>query len=317
MKVLLACISSALLLVTCVTTADASSVPGWVKNNAVWWGDGSISDSDFLSGIQYLLEEGIISVPSTTRSASTSDIIPDWVKNNAKWWGENKISENDFLNGIQYLIKMGIMQVSASVVSDDMSTQSQYQSTTSGSGQSSPISDLEEMLQVCQDKPNKREIRDCEKVIKDEYKVNQYKSHGDAFQLGPITYHYAANWQWDNKEYNNISYTSSGQALLNLEVLAENTGSSDNVAMMCTSPAICNYSVWDGGHKWVNSGSDFTSGNVVLKPGQDRFIHILWGPAIGYGSYEDFIFDSQKSYYLRISEPFGSMDIPMNLVMVP
>ena len=171
MKALLACISSALLLVTCATTADASSVPGWVKNNAGWWADGTIGDSDFITGIQYLIEEGVITIPSTTRSASTSDTIPDWVKNNAGWWADGTISENDFLNGIQYLIKMGIMHVSASAVSDDMSTQSQYQSTTSGSGQSSPISDLEEMLQVCQDKPNKREIRDCEKVIKEEYKV--------------------------------------------------------------------------------------------------------------------------------------------------
>jgi len=87
--------------------------------------------------------------------------------------------------------------------------------------------------------------------------------------------------------------------------------------MMCTSPAICNYSVWDGGHKWVNSGSDFTSGNVVLKPGQERFLNILWGPAIGYGSYEDFIYDSGKDYYLRISEPFGKIDIPLNLVVAP
>ena len=130
-------------------------------------------------------------------------------------------------------------------------------------------------------------------------------------------YYYVANWQWDNKEYNNIAYTATGQALMNLELLAENTGSSNNETMMCTSPAICNYTIWDGGHKWVNSGSDFTSGSVVLKPDQNRFLHILWGPAIGYGSYEDFIFDSEKDYYLRISEPFGKMDIPMNLVVVP
>jgi len=54
-----------------------------------------------------------------------------------------------------------------------------------------------------------------------------------------------------------------------------------------------------------------------LKPGQERFLNILWGPAIGYGSYEDFIYDSGKDYYLRISEPFGKTDIPLNLVVVP
>ena len=87
MKMLLAGITSVILLITCVTTADAASVPSWVKNNAGWWADGTIS-------------------------------------------------ENDFLNGIQYLIKMGIMKVSASAVSDDMSSSSQYQSPSSETKQS-------------------------------------------------------------------------------------------------------------------------------------------------------------------------------------
>ena len=56
---------------------------------------------------------------------------------------------------------------------------------------------------------------------------------------------------------------------------------------------------------------------IVLKPGQNRFLNILWGPAIGYGSYEDFLYDSGNEYYLRISEPFGKMDIPLKLVVVP
>ena len=218
---------------------------------------------------------------------------------------------------------MGIMKVSAGVVGDDMSAPSQYQSSSSEpkESQTSSVSELEDMLQVCQDKETKREIRDCEKAIKEEYIVNQFKTSGTVNQVGPITYYYVANWQEESrntvKQFNNVAYTATGQALVNIKVLAENTGSSDNVTMMCTSPAICNYSVWDGGHKWVNSGSDFTSGNVVLKPGQDRFLNILWGPAIGYGSYEDFIYDSGKDYYLRVSEPFGKVDIPLNLVVVP
>ncbi len=323
MKILLAGVAGLLLLFTIVSSAEASSVPTWVKNNAGWWADGQIDDDSFISGIQYLIEEGIISVSSTTRSASTSDTIPDWIKNNAGWWADGTISENDFLNGIQYLIKMGIMKVSAGVVGDDMSAPSQYQSSSSESKESQTSSggELEDMLQVCQDKETKRDIRDCEKAIKEDYIVNQFKTSGSANQVGPITYYYVANWQEESrntvKQFNNVAYTATGQALVNIKILAENTGSSDNVTMMCTSPSICNYTVWDGGHKWVNSGSDFTSGNVVLKPGQNRFLQMLWGPAIGYGSYEDFLYDSGKDYYLRVSEPFGKMDIPLNLVVVP
>jgi hypothetical protein len=321
LRLLIAGLASVLLLATFVTSVDAASVPSWVKNNAGWWADGQIDDGAFVSGVQYLIEEGIITVPSTTRSASTSDAIPDWVKNNAGWWAAGTISENDFLNGIQYLIKMGIMQVSSSAVSDDMSSPSQYQSTNTEESKSSSSGELDSKLEACQDKETKREIRDCEKAVKEDYIVNQFKTSGSANQVGPITYYYVANWQEESrntiKQFNNVAYTATGQALVNIKVLAENTGSSDNVTMMCTSPAICNYSVWDGGHKWVNSGSDFTSGNVVLKPGQERFLNILWGPAIGYGSYEDFIYDSGKDYYLRISEPFGKIDIPLNLVVVP
>ena len=37
-------------------------IPAWVKNNAGWWADDLIGDSDFVSGIQYLITEGIMSV---------------------------------------------------------------------------------------------------------------------------------------------------------------------------------------------------------------------------------------------------------------
>jgi len=37
-------------------------VPEWVKNNASWWSEGKLTDDDFLVGIKYLLEKGIIQV---------------------------------------------------------------------------------------------------------------------------------------------------------------------------------------------------------------------------------------------------------------
>ncbi len=36
--------------------------PSWVKNNAGWWADGLIKDADFVSGIQYLISNGIMKV---------------------------------------------------------------------------------------------------------------------------------------------------------------------------------------------------------------------------------------------------------------
>ena len=37
-------------------------IPSWVKNNAGWWADGLIEDTEFVSGIQYLITNGIIHV---------------------------------------------------------------------------------------------------------------------------------------------------------------------------------------------------------------------------------------------------------------
>jgi len=38
------------------------NVPDWVRNNAGWWADGQVSDDDFVSGMKYLVEQGIIKV---------------------------------------------------------------------------------------------------------------------------------------------------------------------------------------------------------------------------------------------------------------
>ncbi len=51
------------LLTTSMISAQSSSqIPQWVKNNACWWSDGSISDRDFALGLEYLVRQGIIRV---------------------------------------------------------------------------------------------------------------------------------------------------------------------------------------------------------------------------------------------------------------
>ena len=37
-------------------------VPEWIKNNAQWWADELLSEADFLNGIKYLVEKGIIPI---------------------------------------------------------------------------------------------------------------------------------------------------------------------------------------------------------------------------------------------------------------
>jgi peptidoglycan/xylan/chitin deacetylase (PgdA/CDA1 family) len=88
----------------------ATQIPSWIKNNAKWWSDGTISDDDFIKGIQYLVQNEIIKVPRAQSSTSTIHTIPSWIKNNAKWWSDGTISDDDFIKGIQYLIDKGIIK---------------------------------------------------------------------------------------------------------------------------------------------------------------------------------------------------------------
>jgi len=88
-----------------------TQIPDWVKSNAGWWSDDVINDSDFVSGIQYLINKGIMIIPSTQSGQSTNNEIPIWIKNNAGWWSEGLINDSDFVSGIQYLISNGILQI--------------------------------------------------------------------------------------------------------------------------------------------------------------------------------------------------------------
>ena len=45
-------------------SATDSSIPEWVKNNAKWWSEGSISESDYIKSLEYLINNGIIDVPT-------------------------------------------------------------------------------------------------------------------------------------------------------------------------------------------------------------------------------------------------------------
>ncbi len=59
-------------------------IPNWIKNNAKWWSSESISDSEFVGGIEFLIKEGHISISSADSGTSVDPEIPDWIKNNAK-----------------------------------------------------------------------------------------------------------------------------------------------------------------------------------------------------------------------------------------
>ena len=93
--------------------AQTTQIPSWVKNTAKWWSEGQVGDSDFVKGIQYLVQQGIVQLPVQANAPTTSGDthIPSWIKTSAGWWSSGQVSDQDFVKGIQYLVQEKIIQV--------------------------------------------------------------------------------------------------------------------------------------------------------------------------------------------------------------
>ena len=66
---------SALLLGSMLfyTTASAESVPPWIKNTALWYGEGSISETEFLNAIKFLIENDLIDLKEDKPEETVSE----------------------------------------------------------------------------------------------------------------------------------------------------------------------------------------------------------------------------------------------------
>jgi hypothetical protein len=92
---------------------EEAKIPNWIRNNALWWSQGKIKDTDFISGIEYLITNGIMKIPKGVQVKTDAlPGVPNWIKDTAGWWADRKVTDTDFVNGIQYLIGKGIILVS-------------------------------------------------------------------------------------------------------------------------------------------------------------------------------------------------------------
>ena len=57
-----------LVLIMGIPFANSQSVPDWVKNTAGWWAHDAISETEFVNAIQFLVNEGIISIKNSISS---------------------------------------------------------------------------------------------------------------------------------------------------------------------------------------------------------------------------------------------------------
>ena len=89
-----------------------TTVPDWIKNNAAWWVIGQIDDNAYVTGLQWLITNGIMKIPIAEHGVqSETSIIPEWIKTTAGWWANGQINENQYILGLQWLIKNGIIVI--------------------------------------------------------------------------------------------------------------------------------------------------------------------------------------------------------------
>ena len=65
-----AMISIVLLTTFSASFANADSLPAWIKNNALWYGQGMISESEFLAMIEFLIENEVIVIEKADKIIS-------------------------------------------------------------------------------------------------------------------------------------------------------------------------------------------------------------------------------------------------------
>ena len=58
------------------------NIPNWIKDTAGFWVDGAISDQEFVAALQFLINDGIITVPDSTGGSTSVESgsieLPDY-----------------------------------------------------------------------------------------------------------------------------------------------------------------------------------------------------------------------------------------------
>ena len=104
-------------------------IPDWIKNTAKWWVDDIISDDEYLTAIEFLVNEKIIQVSATNLQSNVDKTIPSWIWSHAQYWTEGQMSDSEYLDGIKFLINNGIIslkQTSDSIIAIKLNENSTF-----------------------------------------------------------------------------------------------------------------------------------------------------------------------------------------------
>ncbi len=89
----------------------AAPIPEWIRPVAGWWSAGDISDAEFKSAMEFLLDNKIIQIPPTEMQSQPEKQIPQWVRDNAGMWADRQVADDMFLVAIHHLVEQRVLSI--------------------------------------------------------------------------------------------------------------------------------------------------------------------------------------------------------------
>lgn len=96
-QILLLVVLTVILLSSSLATSYAENVPDWVKNTARWYGEGKVSETEFLNAMKYLINNGIL------RLEDKSEMLKPSLSDSKQELIEHGIEELQKLNNLSAL----------------------------------------------------------------------------------------------------------------------------------------------------------------------------------------------------------------------
>ncbi len=84
-------------------------IDDWKQYLALWYYEENISEQNFLTAIEYLIKNEIITIPVISVSEPLEDGISDPVKIKLGLWGHGLVDNNEFIKILNYLAEKGII----------------------------------------------------------------------------------------------------------------------------------------------------------------------------------------------------------------
>ena len=117
---------------------DVYHIPNWVKKTSMWWSEEKIDDNSFLHGIEYMIQKGIMKIPSPEEGQKESipffessrytnkefyEIDKEAILNMSKFsvnqWAKGQVDDSIFVRNMQDLIIEKIMKINERVCPQD------------------------------------------------------------------------------------------------------------------------------------------------------------------------------------------------------